>query len=72
LIFSNDTENIVIVPIQKQIGIIKTLADDPLQKPEKPKAPEEDDSKADNNNMKTLELEKTLYNIGNLLQMAYG
>ena len=72
MIFSNDTEKIVIVPIQKQIGIIKTLADDPLQKPEKPKAPEDDDSKADDNNMKTLELEKTLYNIGNLLQMAYG
>jgi hypothetical protein len=48
------------------------LADDPLQKPEKPQAPEDDDSKADDNNMKTLELEKTLYNIGNLLQMAYG
>ena len=49
------------------------MADDPLQKPEKPKAPEEDEStKSDENNMKTLELEKTLYNIGNLLQMAYG
>jgi len=38
-----------------------------LQKPDKPQAPEEDDSKADDNNMKTLELEKTLYNISNLL-----
>jgi len=36
LTFSNDTETIVIVPIQKQIGIIKTLADDPLRQPEKP------------------------------------
>jgi hypothetical protein len=43
------------------------LADDPLKKPEKPKIPEEEDGKADDNNMKTLELEKTLYNIGNLL-----
>ena len=30
LIFANDTEVIVIVPITKMVGIIKTLADDPL------------------------------------------
>jgi hypothetical protein len=30
LTFSNDTEVIVIVPITKMVGIIKTLADDPL------------------------------------------
>ena len=34
LTFSNDTHNIVIKPITKMVGIIKTLADDPLKKPE--------------------------------------
>jgi class 3 adenylate cyclase len=71
LTFSNDTEEIVIVPIQKQIGIIKTLADDPLKRPEPPQIPEDDDDSPDNH-MRTLELEKTLFRIGNLLQMAYG
>jgi len=33
LLFSNHTENIIIVPVQKMVGIIKQLADDPLQKP---------------------------------------
>lgn len=42
LTFANDTENIVIVPITKMVGIIKTLADDPLQKPDPPKILEED------------------------------
>ena len=80
LTFSNDTETIVIVPIQKQIGIIKTLADDPLRMPERPTIEEEEDipdggggQKPDSNTtMRTIELEKTLFNIGNLLQMAYG
>jgi hypothetical protein len=68
----------VIVPIQKQIGIIKTLADDPLRQPERPTVEEEEDNgeggggggqkKADSNTtMRTIELEKTLFNIGNLL-----
>ena len=30
LMFSSDTENIIIVPITKMVGIIKQLADDPL------------------------------------------
>jgi hypothetical protein len=47
------------------------LADDPLKKPEPPQIPEDDDTSA-NNHMRTLELEKTLFRIGNLLQMAYG
>jgi hypothetical protein len=33
---------IVIVPITKMVGIIKTLADDPLKKPEPPKILEEE------------------------------
>ena len=32
LMFQNDTHKIVILPITKMVGIIKTLADDPLQK----------------------------------------
>ena len=42
LMFSSDTEKIVIVPITKLVGIIKQLADDPLQKPEKPYFTEEE------------------------------
>ena len=80
LTFQNDTETIVITPIQKQIGIIKTLADDPLRQPERPTVPEEDETallpgekrSTQVTTMKTIELEKTLFNIGNLLQMAYG
>jgi len=34
--FADDTQRIVIVPITKMVGIIKKLADDPLQKPEAP------------------------------------
>jgi hypothetical protein len=34
LMFSDDTESIIIVPITKMVSIIKQLADDPLQKPE--------------------------------------
>ena len=55
------------------VGIIKTLADDPLQKPEPPKISEEDlNGINEKNHMKTVELEKTIYRIGNLLQMSFG
>jgi hypothetical protein len=47
------------------------LADDPLKRPEPPQVPEEEENQP-NNHMRTLELEKTLFRIGNLLQMAYG
>ena len=68
LIFSNDTEVIVIVPITKMVGIIKTLADDPLQRPEPPVFSDEDQNqKQDPNQMRTVELEKTIFRIGNLL-----
>jgi hypothetical protein len=36
LMFSADTEKIIIQPITKMVGIIKQLADDPLQKPQEP------------------------------------
>jgi hypothetical protein len=64
---------IVITPITKMVGIIKTLADDPLQKPEPPKISEEDlNGVNEKTHMKTIELEKTIYRIGNLLQMSFG
>lgn len=36
IMFQNDTDNIIISPISRMVFIIKTLADDPLQKPEAP------------------------------------
>mmetsp|Transcript_9805 Transcript_9805/g.16515 ORF Transcript_9805/g.16515 Transcript_9805/m.16515 type:complete len:157 (+) Transcript_9805:863-1333(+) len=36
LMFSSDTDKIIILPITKMVGIIKQLADDPLQKPDSP------------------------------------
>ena len=55
------------------VGIIKTLADDPLQKPEPPKIDEAEAFISDNSNqIKTAELQKTIFRIGNLLQMAFG
>ena len=55
------------------VSIIKTLADDPLQKPEAPKIDESELLITDNSNqMKTAELQKTIFRIGNLLQMSFG
>lgn len=56
------------------VTIIKTLADDPLQKPEPPQFNEADlvIEKGNQNQMKTVELQKTIYRIGNLLQMSFG
>jgi len=34
IMFANDTQYLIITPITKMVGIIKTLADDPLQKPD--------------------------------------
>ena len=73
LMFQNDTQKIVISPITKMVGIIKTLADDPLQKPDPPPLEEVDLTQVDNpNQMKTVELQKTIFRIGNLLQMSFG
>ena len=44
IMFANDTQELVINPITKMVGIIKTLADDPLQKPEAPQFDDEDDN----------------------------
>ena len=54
--FSNNTDRIVIVPITKMVGIIKQLADDPLQKPEEPVFTEEELKFKAKNNIKTVEL----------------
>lgn len=40
--FQFDTERIVIVPITKMVGIIRMLADDPLQKRDAPVFTEEE------------------------------
>ena len=52
------------------VSIIKTLADDPLDKPEPPQFDEDEIQKA--GQMKTVELQKTIFRIGNLLQMSFG
>lgn len=70
--FSNDTDKIIIVPITKMVGIIKQLADDPLQRPEEPIFTEEELKWKAKNNIKTVELQKTIYRIGQLLQMSFG
>ena len=36
IMFSSDTEKIIIAPITKMVGIIRMLADDPLKKREEP------------------------------------
>jgi len=40
LIFNDDTETIVIIPIKKVVDIIQTLAEGPLKKPIPPKQEE--------------------------------
>jgi len=52
--FANDTQALVINPITKMVGIIKTLADDPLDKPEPPQFDEDDGQQK--GQMKTIEL----------------
>lgn len=53
------------------VGIIKKLADDPLQKPDAPVIDEQEQN-LKGNHMKTAELQKTIFRIGNLLQMSFG
>lgn len=66
IMFSDDTQKIIINPITKMVSIIKTLADDPLQKPEPPKL-DDPVGVTEKNQMKTNELQKTIFRIGNLL-----
>jgi len=67
LAFSADTEKVIIQPITKMVGIIKQLADDPLQKPEEPVFTQEEINSKAKNQIKTVELQKTIYRIGKLL-----
>lgn len=67
VIFSNDTEKIVIKPIQKIVEIIQTLAENPLKKPVQPVQKEDS-----NYQMKTQMLELTIFKIGTLLQRGFG
>lgn len=41
MIFSSDTEVIVIIPIKKVVEIIQTLAENPLKRPVQPVAKED-------------------------------
>ena len=65
IMFSNDTEELIINPITKMVSIIKTLAENPLDKPEPPQFEEDEGVKKEQ--MKTVELQKTIFRIGNLL-----
>ena len=67
IMFANDTQYLIILPITKMVGIIKTLADDPLQKPDPPNYEEEESISTQKGQMKTIELQKTIFRIGNLL-----
>jgi len=63
LMFSSDTEKIIIQPITKMVGIIKQLADNPLEKPEEPVFTEEEKNYKAKTDIKTVELEKTIFRI---------
>ena len=67
MIFSNDTEVIVIRPIKKVVEIIKILAENPLKSPVPPEMKSEQ-----GNQMKTQMLELTIFKIGTLLQRGFG
>jgi len=69
LIFANDTEQIVIKPIQKIVQIIQKLAENPLKKPVPPKRDDEFERKSQ---MKTQMLELTIFKISTLLQRGFG
>jgi hypothetical protein len=49
------------------VGIIKLLADDPLQKPDEPVFTEEELNFKAKTEIKTVELEKSIFRIGNLM-----
>lgn len=54
IMFGNDTQELIIIPITKMVGIIKTLADNPLLKPDPPQFDEEET--VQKGQMKTKEL----------------
>jgi len=77
--FQNDTQALVIAPIEKMVNIIKQLAEDPLRKPDvanfeddaEPAAKQQ--SKGKNGpQLETTMLENTILKIGGLLQVGFG
>merc|ERR1719478_1369668 len=75
--FSNDTQKLVIAPIEKMVNIVKQLADDPLKKPEinqeeEAESVEVGQPKKNSGQLETGMLEMTILKIGSLLQVGYG
>ncbi|CEL96628.1 unnamed protein product [Vitrella brassicaformis CCMP3155] len=79
MLFSKDTQALVIAPIENMVNIIKQLADDPLKKPEVVSIDEYDDDSSKKKRKKkkgpqleTSMLEQTIIKIGGLLQVGFG
>jgi class 3 adenylate cyclase len=75
--FSNDTQKLVIAPIEKMVNIVKQLADDPLKKPDitpedEAESVEVGQPKKNSGQLETGMLEMTILKIGSLLQVGYG
>merc|ERR1719182_1209175 len=77
--FSNDTQKLVIAPIEKMVNIVKQLADDPLKKPEinheeidEAENVDVGQPKKNSGQLETGMLEMTILKIGSLLQVGYG
>jgi class 3 adenylate cyclase len=74
--FSQDTQNLVVAPIEKMVNIVKQLADDPLRKPELPDEDEdltmEGQTKKKTGQLETTMLETTILKIGGLLRIGFG
>jgi class 3 adenylate cyclase len=74
--FQQDTQLLVIAPVEKMVSIIKQLAVEPLKKPE-PTVADEDEfehskKKAKGPQLETAMLESTITKIGGLLQLGFG
>jgi len=76
--FQNDTQTLVIAPIEKMVNIIKQLAEDPLRKPELEQFQTESEiemsgkKKDQGPQLETTMLENTILKIGGLLQVGFG
>jgi hypothetical protein len=71
--FTIDTQKIVIGPITKMVLVIKSLADDPLKKPEyKLEDRTYDDMEERLREDNTSLLQETIFKIGSLLQISFG
>lgn len=67
IMITHNTDVIIIEPVSKMVGIIKTLADDPLRKPEEPQFTLAELQASDRDQLKTVELSKTIYRMQRLL-----